>query len=194
MWGNFALIGALSGDLMEKYNCALRVITSQMYREGHIGTSLLLYLPLGYYLIYIGNESFSVLGLLVMFAVTMLPDIDHRIPMVPHRGITHSVWFAGALGYTVYWGLTEFFAAFPLPGTHPDLAFFLGVIAAFAIISHIIADSLTPMGIQPMTPFLRKRWTFNLVNSSDQLANRLLLISGVLSTVTVYVTATPNLS
>lgn len=150
-----------------------------MYRQGHIGISLILYLPLAYHLIHSGNLLLTGFGVIAMLATTMLPDIDHQIPMLPHRGVTHSVWFAGGVGYAVYRICTDLLAIIQV-ATSESAAVFLGTMAGYGIISHLVADALTPMGVQPLTPFLSARWTFNLAQSSNALVNKSLLIAGLL--------------
>jgi inner membrane protein len=65
-----------------------------VHREGHVGAALALYAPVGFPAFVSGFRSLAVLGAIGAVALAMLPDQDMRIPLVSHRGITHTLWFA----------------------------------------------------------------------------------------------------
>lgn len=125
-----------------------------MHREGHIGASLLAYAPLGFAVIALGFPSAAVGGGALAVALAMLPDWDMRIPGVTHRGPTHTVHFAllvaipaaalgGGMGATVATGPATPLVVF-------GAAVFGGATGALAILAHIAADALTPMGVDPL--------------------------------------------
>jgi inner membrane protein len=107
----------------------------------------------------------------------MVPDLDTRVPFVTHRGITHTVWFALAVG-----------AAFGLVGGAVGLergpAAALGfaalgfVIGAGTVVSHLLADAITPMGIRPYAPVRDDHYTLDLVTAANPVANYVLLVLG----------------
>ncbi|MFW5896279.1 MAG: metal-dependent hydrolase, partial [archaeon] len=72
-----------------------------MHRNGHCGTALVVYAPVIAVLVAIDLRGMALLGGAVVISGTMLPDLDTRIPFVPHRGPTHTVWFAVFVGVLV---------------------------------------------------------------------------------------------
>ncbi len=83
----------------------------------------------------------------------VLPDMDY-LAGIPHRTITHSLLFVAAASL-IAWKLTDKRTAY---------SFFLG------LSSHLILDSITPMGIPLLYP-MNTYFSFNLVNSNDIIAN-----------------------
>jgi inner membrane protein len=45
-----------------------------------------------------GFPDVALAGGAVTVALAMPPDVDVKIPGIPHRGPTHTVWFAAAIG------------------------------------------------------------------------------------------------
>lgn len=164
-----------------------------MHREGHVGVVLALYAPLGLVVAVAGFRSLAVSGAVLAGALAMLPDIDMKIPLVKHRGFTHTVWFAllvggviGGLGayYTLETGTSWTVRA----GTVELPPGFIGalgvgafgfVTAAVSIIGHVLADGLTPMGVQPYAPYSNESYTLDLATASNPIANYLLLGLGL---------------
>ena len=68
-----------------------------MYRPGHDGLALLLYAPLGLVLLGVDRSALAVAGGAVTVGLAPLPDFDLRLPVVSHRGVTHTVGFAHAV-------------------------------------------------------------------------------------------------
>jgi inner membrane protein len=151
-----------------------------MHREGHIGAALLAYAPLGAVVVATGFRTAAVGGALAAAGLAMLPDYDQRIPGVKHRGVTHTVYFAAAV--TVGAGLLGAFMGY----LHPDLgavgAVGLGVFGAavggVTILSHIGADALTPMGVDPFGD--GRRYSLEVCRADSTLGNYGLLALGVL--------------
>ncbi|AXR79913.1 metal-dependent hydrolase [Natrarchaeobaculum sulfurireducens] len=100
-----------------------------------------------------------------------------RLPGVPHRGPTHTVWFVGAVGVA-----TGFAGA--LIGWNAGLleAILLGsftfLIGAGTVISHIAADALTPAGVRPFAPRNETKYTYSVARVANPLANYALLAIG----------------
>lgn len=119
------------------------------------------------------------------FSPSMLPDLDMRVPGVRHRGITHTVWFAllaaavfGTVGYRI--GGT----AGGLLGGDPALlarggALVSAYLGFHAVVTHLLADMLTPAGVRPFAPLSDAEFSLNLVKAANPLANGLLLAAGV---------------
>lgn len=149
-----------------------------MYQVGHYGASLAAYAPLGASVAVAGHESAAIVGGLVCVALSTLPDVDHQIPFLEHRGPTHTVLFALLVGAALAAAAAVLVdAASPLV----DVAFvaFAFVVGVLSIGSHLLADALTPMGIRPFWPVSRRRYTVNVTPAKSPVANYTLFVVGV---------------
>lgn len=72
-----------------------------MHPTGHQGVALLVYAPIAYLLLIENAFVLAIGGLVVMLGLAMLPDIDMRLPGVPHRGPTHTLLFSLLVGGVV---------------------------------------------------------------------------------------------
>lgn len=126
----------------------------------------------------------GVLGVLVVFTTASMPDVDLRLPVVSHRGITHTVWAAVAVGGVVagpvYYFQGTIAATVPELGGYTPLSFalFVGGFLAFSVIGHLVGDMLTPMGIRPFEPLSAASFSLNLW-PADSIANKALFGLGV---------------
>ena len=151
-----------------------------MHRTGHYGASLVAYAPVGFAATILGGLELAAVGGVVAVGLSMFPDIDMRLPGVEHRGITHTVHFAVAVGGLV--GLVAF-----VLGVQGTLAhgFVLGglafVAATLSIGSHIAADALTPMGVDPF--LTGERVSYEVTRAANPIANYTLLALGVVAAV-----------
>lgn len=151
-----------------------------MHREGHYGASLLAYAPLGFVVTALGVPTAAVGGGVLAFALAMVPDWDQRIPGVKHRGVTHTVHFAAVVA--VVTGLLGAGVVAAQDGVGP-LAIAAGGVfgaatGALAILGHIAADALTPMGVKPLGadgPHI----SYDVWRADDTLGNYALLGLGV---------------
>lgn len=148
-----------------------------MYTKGHCGVTLLSYAPVGFGLLISGHESAAVAGGGIVLALMMLPDCDHVVPSLEHRGPTHTLLFALLVGAVL--GVCTAVAA-PDPGTRFGASAFGFAAGTFAIVAHLIADVLTPMGIQPFWPVSRRRYSLEVTSARNRTANDVLLGLGVL--------------
>lgn len=152
-----------------------------MFRPGHYGVSLALYSPVGCWLVATGETTAALAGGAGLLALSMLPDVDTLLPVVPHRGPTHTLPFAVLVA-----GVTWAAATATGFGAHPvgpvELSSFAAGVAAFAILSHLAADVLTPMGVALLWPLSRRRYTLSLCRASNRVANYLLFALGVFAT------------
>jgi len=158
-----------------------------VYQVGHQGVNLLLFAPVAVVLVVAGYPLVAVGGALVVFTTASLPDADLRLPLVSHRGITHTIWAALASGLAVAVGtwlavgvLDLSLAALSL--TRTTLAAFAGGTVAFSILSHLVGDALTPMGIRPFEPVSEESYSLSVCTADSWLANRLLFGLGVVAT------------
>ncbi|MDB2224072.1 metal-dependent hydrolase [Halorubrum ezzemoulense] len=141
-----------------------------MYRKGHVGASLVVYAPFGFLVTALLSIEAGLVGAAGVASTAMVPDLDMRVPVVRHRGITHTVWFAllvgvvlGGVGLAV--GLQRGLAEALLFGA---AAFLFG---AVTIVSHILADALTPTGIRPYAPVRDTEYSLDLFTAANPFAN-----------------------
>lgn len=148
-----------------------------MHREGHFGVSLAAYAPLGFVAYAAGFQQVALGGAGATLALAMAPDVDRKVPGLPHRGPTHTVWFAAAIGAA---GLLVGALAGAEHGILSALAFgvFGGLVGATAILSHLLADALTPAGIRPFAPRNDREICFDVARASNPIANYGLLAVG----------------
>ena len=139
-----------------------------MYRKGHLGVSLLLFAPVGYVLVGAGHPAVAAVAGFVMVQLSTLPDIDHRLPMVEHRGATHSLAFAalvGGAGAVVGAAAGSVFSVgLPLPA----VGFAVG---ALTILAHLLGDMLTPMGVNYLWPLPVSPVSLSLTRADNPVAN-----------------------
>ncbi|MFW5938937.1 MAG: metal-dependent hydrolase [Halolamina sp.] len=145
-----------------------------MHKTGHVGAALLAFGPIGFVAGAIGGAEVVLLAGGVAAGLASVPDVDTQVPFVPHRGPTHTVWFAALVGIGVAFGG---FLVGLQTGVLVGIA--LGVLGAItgtvAIASHLAADALTPMGIRPFTPWCERHYTWDLVSAANPIANYALL-------------------
>lgn len=160
-----------------------------MERDGHLGISLLLSAPFAY-ILYAGEPT-AILALGVTGVVfwSLLPDVDQLLP-IPHRGPTHSFVAAGIAGL-----VTATLAAALVatggdgyPAFSPESTFHASLVAAgfgfgigaLGVVSHLLGDVITPMGIRPWWPRSSRKYSLSLVLSADIRANLALAYAGTL--------------
>lgn len=148
-----------------------------MYREGHLGAALLVYAPLAFMAALIGGLEFAVIGGAIAGGLASVPDLDMRVPLISHRGPTHTVWFAILIGTLL--GIIGAIAGLRYGALGAiGLFVFAFLVGALSIASHIAADALTPMGIRPFTPWRADKYTWDLVKAANPVANYALLVAG----------------
>jgi inner membrane protein len=162
------------------------VPVSSVYRNGHLGVALVLFAPVGATLVVVGKPAFAYLAGVAMLWLAMLPDVDHRLPGVSHRGVTHTLSFALAVGAAL--GAAGAFAAARLALADPVVGGVVGFSAgALSVLAHLLADLLTPAGVPILWPLSSRRYSLELVCASNRIANTLLLLTGVFVAVTTLV-------
>ena len=153
-----------------------------MYRLGHQGAALVVYAPLGLALLLAGRPTLALAGGGVSLALASLPDIDQRLPGVQHRGVTHTLGFAIAVGAAlgaVGWLLGSDAGV----GTGVEFATVGFVVGTTVIISHLLADAITPMGITPFWPVSDRHYSVGVCRADNTVANYALLGLGIAVTV-----------
>lgn len=164
-----------------------------MHREGHFGIAFLVYAPIAFVLSYVGVLQVAILGLVGLAFGAIAPDFDLDMPVVQHRGITHTFVAAVFLGL-VYAGFAVYLAANGV-GTgsafvirEAPLAYLAAMsfgfgIGALGVCAHLLGDVITPMGITPYHPFDDRKYTLNLVYASNERANEGLFSVGSVAVV-----------
>ena len=151
-----------------------------MHRTGHYGAALIAYAPLGFIAAVLFGLEFAIVGGAVAVGLSMVPDLDMRIPGVKHRGITHTVHFAVGVGIIV--GLLGFILGIQVGlGAATILAVFGFLIGVVSIGSHIAADALTPAGVDPFMS--GETISYDVARASNPFANYALLVAGGLVTI-----------
>lgn len=138
-----------------------------MHRLGHVGAALCCYAPVAAVLTAGGNPTLAAVGTGVAVSLSSLPDADELLP-IPHRGPTHTVWFVvacsllgGALGFVA--GIRT--------GQPSTLALVFATAAFVSLCSHLLADSITPMGIRPFAPLSGWHHSFDVTPAANPRAN-----------------------
>jgi inner membrane protein len=161
-----------------------------VYRSGHYGVGLLAYAPFLYLLAADGRVTWAAAGLAGVYLLTTLPDVDHRLPLVEHRGVTHTLAFALAVGgacAAIGWVL-------PLPGVdRVTVAAGLGGVGVLAILAHLLADALTYAGVPLLWPLTGRSFSFSLTTADSRLWNGGLFALGVFATAAAVLLASPVL-
>lgn len=160
-----------------------------MHREGHIGIGLLLYAPIAFVLFELQLSTVFGLGLVAMAFWSFAPDIDMTLP-IPHRGPTHTIVAAVVAG--ILTAIAALYFASNGSGGSSSIvikSWILAYLAAAAfgfgigflgVISHLIGDVLTPMGIRPWRPFSDRKHSLELVQAKNKWANqKLSMVGGV---------------
>lgn len=161
-----------------------------MKQAGHYGTALLFYSQIAMVLLGRGEGGLALFGGLLAISLAMAPDCDTAVPFVTHRGVTHTLWFALLVGAIV--GAASWMVGSRLGvGAARPLGWFAFLVGTMAVISHLLADVITPMGIRPLWPFSERHVTFDLVLAKNWTANALLFVAGTTATLLV-VAATWN--
>ncbi len=150
-----------------------------MFKQGHLGVALLVFAPVGYALAVRGLPELAIVSGFLMVWFAMLPDIDHRLPIVEHRGPTHSLVFAGfvgAVGWLVGTGVETVVAS------SLSLATVGFAVGALTVLAHLIGDTLTPAGVPYLWPLSARTFSVSLARADSTLANAGLFWLGLLVT------------
>lgn len=151
-----------------------------MHRNGHRGASLLAYAPLLWILASQGYLLSAIAGVGIVLATAMVPDYDMRIPGLKHRGASHTLWTPALVGLVVFGTVYSISG-----GAFARLATIWGVAAFVSVTAHLAADSLTPVGIVPFWPVSDAHYSLSLVRAGNPIANGVLYLLGIASTLIV---------
>jgi len=158
-----------------------------VYRKGHLGVALLVFAPIAFVLLAADRATLAVVTGGAMLWLAMLPDVDHRLPGVPHRGPTHSLLFAALVG-------GAFAAVGAALGTVVGDAGSVGgvsgvslpvvgfAIGALTVVAHLLGDALTPAGVNFLWPASTRTYTIGLCRADNTVANYGLFVVGIFAT------------
>ncbi len=146
-----------------------------MYRFGHVGAALFCYAPIGAVISALGEPALALVGAVVAVSLSTLPDLDEFLP-IDHRGPTHTIWFAASVGLlaTALGGIVGFAIGRPVV-----VAAVVGGAATLAIVSHLLADVITPMGVRPFYPLSTWHYSFDITPAKNPRANTTMLGVGI---------------
>jgi inner membrane protein len=162
-----------------------------MHRDGHFGLNILIAAPIVYLIITTLSIELGLYAAAIAIVTARLPDRDghfdadleyfqsnwflHQVP-IKHRGIMHTVWFGIFIGALV--GFCSI--AIPIAG-HTDVTkFIIGFgMGTLGVLSHLLGDAMTKMGIQPFQPLSDKRYKLSWFKSRSLFANKGMLCIGV---------------
>lgn len=153
---------------------------------GHLGITLFFCAPLANVLVTSGHRVEVPHWVGIALVVTMVPDSDLYLPWFTHRGLTHSLLAAVCLGVVVAavvvvrWGDPLASAAEYV--RRAQLGFAVG---AGSVVSHLVGDVITPMGVRPFVP-VDVVYSLNLVYARNPEANLAFMVIGVVVFWTVY--------
>ncbi|MFO7833329.1 MAG: metal-dependent hydrolase [Halohasta sp.] len=156
-----------------------------MIAIGHLGITLVVCAPFVNLLVASGHRAEVPGWVGIALVVTLLPDVDLVLPWVTHRGATHSLLAAGCLGVVGAVVTTRWKEA-PLSDDTGLRRSILGfVVGSGGIVSHLLGDLITPMGIRPFFPF-DAHYTLNLMYAKDIGGNLAFGVVGIVVFWTVY--------
>lgn len=186
-----------------------------MYRSGHRGIVLLALAPVLTILFVVNRPVLALLAWSV-FVIEPLPDYDHRVTRLEHRGTSHSLFTAGVVGVCcgVLGWLIGTYITVPLvdwllsgivsgPKAIAWMKIHLSVLNAImlaligfcvgagGIMLHLVGDMITRAGIQPLLPFSQREVSLTSLYADNVFVNRGLLGLGVVAIIAVGVFMTP---
>lgn len=150
-----------------------------MFPPGHFGVVLLLFAPLAYVLVVRELDANVLPGLAAALFLTLVPDLDLVVPVLVHRGVTHTFLAAGCLG--AFAGVLWYGSGQRSLGTGVERAAVGFTVGALSGVGHLLGDVITPMGVRPFAPLSQTVYSLSLVQSRNPSANMLLLSAGVLA-------------
>jgi inner membrane protein len=161
-----------------------------MFPLGHYGMALLLYAVVGYVLLTRGYVRDALSGGGIVLAYTLFPDLDGKLSFLVHRGVTHTLWFALAVGALCVLVVASSLVRRPRRQALRGAlwAFFLG---AFAVVAHLLADVINPWGVMPVYPVSDALYSLALVRATNDAANYALLAVGVGAATVAWVAGRP---
>ena len=144
-----------------------------MRAHGHIGLALLL---LSLLTLATACASGSPPGPRLLLAVaaalplSLLPDVDLKIRVSKHRGLSHSLMAAA---------IVAALAALAYP--EPSLRHYVFAAAFVSFYSHVLGDVISVRPVPALYPVVRRRLALRLVRADDPYVNAAALASGLVA-------------
>ena len=162
-----------------------------MFPPGHYGMALALYSVVGFVLLKRGYVRDALSGGGIVLAYTLFPDLDGRVDFLIHRGVTHTLWFAVAVGIFCVLVVSTSLRGRPRREAVRGAlwAFFLG---AFAVVAHLLADVINPWGVMPVYPVSPALYSLDLVRATNDTANYAKLAGGAGVAVAAWLAGRPG--
>lgn len=182
---------ATPGRDWNETSCRVAPPVPSVHRDGHLGAALLAFAPVGLALAAADAVGLAAVGAGGAVVLVMLPDYDMRIPLVAHRGVTHTLLFAAVVGLVAGagagWLGVRTGVAFEAPvdvygAGVASLSVYAALVATLTVVSHLAADALTPAGVPLFWPVSDDRVSLGVVRADNTLANYGLLVAGALAT------------
>lgn len=142
-----------------------------MYRRGHLGLNALLYAPVVPLATARWSLQVALWGALIAIVTATLPDADERTGLIEHRSLTHTVWFALAVG--VVTGVVTLLVGFPT-----SVGWLGAAVGTGSVLAHLAGDVVTPMGLRPLAPLSNAHVTLDLFKSKNGAINRVVFLVG----------------
>lgn len=153
-----------------------------MYRTGHYGVSLLVFAPVGAALVAAGRPVVAAVTGATMLWLAGLPDLDHRVPGLAHRGVTHTLAFALLVGL-VFAGLGVAVGGRAGVAVAPTTLGAAGLaLGLLTVGAHLLGDLLTPMGVALLWPLSDRRFSLDVTPADSRLWNYGLFAAGLFVT------------
>ncbi|NEU57015.1 metal-dependent hydrolase [Halorussus sp. MSC15.2] len=164
-----------------------------MFPPGHYGMALALYAVVGYGLLSRGYERDALSGGGIVLAYTLFPDLDGQFEFLVHRGVTHTLWFALAVGVFCVLVVASSLRHRPRREAIRGAlwAFFLG---SSAVVAHLLADVINPWGVMPFYPVSSALYSLDVVRATNDTANYAMLAAGVGIATVTWLAARPRRS
>ena len=145
-----------------------------MLKPGHIGTGLLVYAPIAGAVIAFADILLALAGGIIVVFTSMLPDQDHSLPFLTHRGVSHTIVAAAVVGTITTVGV------YSIVG-NVEIAGFVGAVLFISYVAHLIADMLTPTGVAFLWPIKKKKYSLSVAKFDNRVANYGLLVLGIIA-------------
>jgi len=163
---------ALAGLIVAGSLAMLPDIDMRLPGVKHRGISHTIWVPLGVVII-VAALSRTPFGLALVLAIGVFTGVDRIVPGLKRRGsvVTYTTsLLAGALAWSLLSTSTN---------TLPYFEIVIGAAAGLSVTAHLLADTITPMGLTPFWPVSDAEFSLGLVTADSWIGNTVLLVSGV---------------
>lgn len=140
-----------------------------MYLLGHLGIALLVFAPIAFVLVRTRRIRPAGFGGAAMLLLATAPDVDGYVAGLAHRGLTHTVWAALAVGILI---AVVGFCCPSWGGSCRSRSTTFGfLVGTTSVLNHLLGDLITPMGLRPFYPLSGAQYSLRLVLARNPEAN-----------------------